>query len=638
VFVLASGIAGTFVRDATVTVDNGGTEIVGVHGWRRVFDGGYSVEWFGASGGGVDDDSVVIRSTIAAAPAGGTIHFPAGTYLVSQDGENVWCIQFAKRVHITADPGAEIKANTAGVRTVLRFDAKVTSDAPLVVNGNSKTNFGVEVNSTGAGSYIKGWEAKNVTQQHSSALQAACFRTASAVGVTFDNCYAHDAISYVNSVEGDNAGAARGFLFDGTNASAFGVNAVQNCRIDNIINDRGASGDYEDEDGIVTQMANSRLVAQGNFIAACMKRGIKLQNPATVTDNVIVSSRTLGNGAGAQDSAKGMFAGVSVYSDDCKVERNLIASASCFDGVTGGSFAYGVEVGITATAGYRNSVVENTIKIGPATNARARELISIRGAQVGLRVTGNKVEIENGLTLSNTYGLRIAGNHATIRATVNIEDNDFSYITYGMYLQGGFSGTIRGNKIRSLQGPWGIAVDTHALTLSPKSLDISHNEGFGLASNYTVRVNDTGVSGLTLVGNTSDSTSLRPCFVAAGVRYTEVGSSGPTTPASMWGSAPPTSGTFASGDIVFNVGPGSGDPIGWRCVIAGTPGTWEIFMADEVDTAANIASAAASINTVNKYAGRRVWDSTNNRELRASGSLATSVWHVVDGSVTVTPA
>jgi hypothetical protein len=46
VFVLASGIAGTFVRDATVTVDNGGTEIVGVHGWRRVFDGGVFLEWF----------------------------------------------------------------------------------------------------------------------------------------------------------------------------------------------------------------------------------------------------------------------------------------------------------------------------------------------------------------------------------------------------------------------------------------------------------------------------------------------------------------------------------------------------------------------------------------------------------------
>jgi hypothetical protein len=57
-FVLASGIAGTFVRDATVTVDNGGTEIVGVHGWRRVWDGPVQLKWFGSTGNASGDDAV----------------------------------------------------------------------------------------------------------------------------------------------------------------------------------------------------------------------------------------------------------------------------------------------------------------------------------------------------------------------------------------------------------------------------------------------------------------------------------------------------------------------------------------------------------------------------------------------------
>ena len=57
-----------------------------------------------------------------------------------------------------------------------------------------------------------------------------------------------------------------------------------------------------------------------------------------------------------------------------------------------------------------------------------------------------------------------------------------------------------------------------------------------------------------------------------------------------------------------------------------------------VDTAANIASVAASINTAGKFVGRLVWDSTNNRMLRASGTAAADPWHVVDGSATVTPA
>jgi len=56
------------------------------------------------------------------------------------------------------------------------------------------------------------------------------------------------------------------------------------------------------------------------------------------------------------------------------------------------------------------------------------------------------------------------------------------------------------------------------------------------------------------------------------------------------------------------------------------------------DTAANIASKTATVNTVGKYAGRQVWDTTNNRMMRANGKLATDVWWVLDGSASVTPA
>lgn len=54
-------------------------------------------------------------------------------------------------------------------------------------------------------------------------------------------------------------------------------------------------------------------------------------------------------------------------------------------------------------------------------------------------------------------------------------------------------------------------------------------------------------------------------------------------------------------------------------------------------TAVNIASAAAAINTVGKYAGLYVWDTTNKRLLRAAGALPTDEWAVVDGSAQVVP-
>lgn len=54
--------------------------------------------------------------------------------------------------------------------------------------------------------------------------------------------------------------------------------------------------------------------------------------------------------------------------------------------------------------------------------------------------------------------------------------------------------------------------------------------------------------------------------------------------------------------------------------------------------ATDIANKASSVNTTDKYEGLYVWDSTNNRLMRSSGSTDVSPWWVVDGSTSVTPA
>jgi hypothetical protein len=56
------------------------------------------------------------------------------------------------------------------------------------------------------------------------------------------------------------------------------------------------------------------------------------------------------------------------------------------------------------------------------------------------------------------------------------------------------------------------------------------------------------------------------------------------------------------------------------------------------ETATNIADKTASINTTGKYAGLIIWDTTNHRLMRAEGATNVSVWWVVDGSTSVTPA
>jgi hypothetical protein len=65
--------------------------------------------------------------------------------------------------------------------------------------------------------------------------------------------------------------------------------------------------------------------------------------------------------------------------------------------------------------------------------------------------------------------------------------------------------------------------------------------------------------------------------------------------------------------------------------------SWSMIDTQEV-TAANIASIASTINTVGKYNGLYIWDTTNNRLMRAAGSAAADRWYVVDGSTSVLPA
>lgn len=71
-------------------------------------------------------------------------------------------------------------------------------------------------------------------------------------------------------------------------------------------------------------------------------------------------------------------------------------------------------------------------------------------------------------------------------------------------------------------------------------------------------------------------------------------------------------------------------------------GTWVegiiTSLGQDSYTAAQIAAAANFVNTTAKFDGKLVWDRTNNRMMRASGTTAVAPWHVIDGSATVTPA
>jgi hypothetical protein len=165
-FVKASGIAGTFVRDATVTVDNGGTEIVGVHGWKRVFTGAVSVAWFGALGDDSTDDASAIQAAVNSIASYGDVNNafslqpsnvlrfePGRTYIVSRE------IACKFRNYLTIDfTGATLKWN--GADDGRMFDCMGCNYLRVVgdlVNGNAKLGTFLRV----SGGNVAGIGSKN---------------------------------------------------------------------------------------------------------------------------------------------------------------------------------------------------------------------------------------------------------------------------------------------------------------------------------------------------------------------------------------------------------------------------------------------------------------------------------------------
>lgn len=60
----------------------------------------------------------------------------------------------------------------------------------------------------------------------------------------------------------------------------------------------------------------------------------------------------------------------------------------------------------------------------------------------------------------------------------------------------------------------------------------------------------------------------------------------------------PTTGAWVVGDMVLNRSPSAGEPIGWRCTTAGTPGTWEALVGGQAAAQANsTATTVADLKT-----------------------------------------
>lgn len=145
----------------------------------------------------------------------------------------------------------------------------------------------------------------------------------------------------------------------------------------------------------------------------------------------------------------------------------------------------------------------------------------------------------------------------------------------------------------------------------------------GTLSSCTGLPVSTGVSGL----GTNVATALAVNVGSAGAVVVNGGALGT-----------PSSGTLSScsglpiSTGVSGLGTGVGTALG---VAVGTTGSAQLFITE---SAANLGAIGNAINTTGKFAGKQVWDSTNNVPLWAKGSTAGAVWIDGAGATIITPA
>ena len=104
------------------------------------------------------------------------------------------------------------------------------------------------------------------------------------------------------------------------------------------------------------------------------------------------------------------------------------------------------------------------------------------------------------------------------------------------------------------------------------AMNLSYIKGLCLIGNSAVRYNDALIySGQ---GNISGTT-----IIAANVIDRSKMSllKGTSLYAYESGSTAPTEGNHTIGEVVYNISPASGSPVGWVCIATGNPGTWKEF-------------------------------------------------------------
>jgi hypothetical protein len=577
-----------------------------------------SVKDFGAVGNGVANDYAAFAAAVTAAAASGQAVYVPGTSgyyrlldeVTVPDGVMVFGDGWSSRVRqLTQQKNAFISGNDCTFERLRISGDGLARNAANFTKENgiyaaSKRNIRV------THCVVDGWQSCGVQM-------ANCANYDISHNLFFGNYWSYptgtssasDIISY-SSVSGARAviignlclsDNSQGIFY---NSQGFDTDAtiVGNvCVALNSSWQEVASGSLNRRHGIIANYgggSGGRITVTGNVCRNSLVTGIYVnagvggKTAVTVSGNVCslngfatVSDSTLAGGISINGGQSGLVISNNVISDfrgapaaivgaitynDQNIDAN--ASALIENNTIDTSTNYGVVLkGTPKNVDVRGNAIRGCVGADIAVDGIVAPIANVKN----LRIIGNRCERSNATapsvfidTTTNTNRIWVEDNHL-----VGFNNTSSALVNSGVYLRRAdvMLATVQNNKVDNFY--YGISTEQPVTGRELNRLRVNWNELSNLSEGIAIR----GAAASALVpclGNRFSSVTSK--FDGAGfdVAGLEVSAILNDTRIYFETAASPTTKTYAVGDYSKNQAPAAGQPKGWYCTVAGTPGTW----------------------------------------------------------------
>lgn len=555
-----------------------------------------SVKDFGAKGDGVADDTAAIQAALTAG-AGKSVYFPAGSYAINA------ALSVSANTCVYSQSGAATvtQSTAAGTNAFTLSGDGITIDGLKIVGPNSGGGSAVRADSRNNPS-VKNCQVQNW-------LYGIQFRgcknwtvTGNRLwGGTYDGVTSADIFIYGSSGAPSNRGIVTGNFCLSNNDLGISVdtnsgdkdlliagNVVYPLQIDGVTplsdaNNRRRYGIAVGYNGTV----NTRAVVSGNIVRDVPYSGIYMQAATLPAGDVAITGNNVARcGFGTlYPSDASLRAGIFCNGGSDSITGNVVVDCSTTGIKVAPDYTYSSTnqpratissnniartsgVGIYLTNKPHGYLISGNRVINSTAQAVYYETTSSDGGNchfVGNHIDTNTTN-QGGITLSNSLGgyeCSVVNNR--INGTDNTTNDQFNS---GIW----FNGIVHciGNSINKYHR--GI---NYGASFSGRTVNVKCSGN--TISNCVTGVNAGGDGPWLIVDNTFNSISGNQCSGSPwqGIIYQASGVSGfGGGSIHVADTSAPTVGTWAVGDHCAKTNPAVGQPKGWFCTTAGTPGTW----------------------------------------------------------------